>query len=54
MQAVECRSVISILYLKGRTHKETFYEVKEVYGDVNSHVTWSGTCIASSHVIRNR
>ena len=33
MEPVECRAVIRILYLKGRTLQETFHEIKETYGD---------------------
>ena len=33
MEPVECRAVIRFLYLKGRTPKETFDEMKETYGD---------------------
>lgn len=33
MDAVEYRAVIKFLYLKGRTPRETFDEIKEVYGE---------------------
>ncbi|XP_014785636.1 protein GVQW3-like [Octopus bimaculoides] len=33
MEAVGCRSVIKFFYLKSRIPKETFNEMKEVYGD---------------------
>ncbi len=33
MDSVEARAVIRFLYLKGRTRKETFDEMKETYGD---------------------
>ena len=33
MKSVEARAVIRFLYLKGRTPKETFDEMKETYGD---------------------
>ncbi|XP_076056318.1 protein GVQW3-like [Oratosquilla oratoria] len=32
MEPVECRAVIWFLYLKGRTPRETFDEIKETYG----------------------
>ena len=39
MEPVECRAVIQFLYLKGRTPKETFDEMKETYGDDAHHMT---------------
>lgn len=33
MEPVECRAVIRFLYLKGRTPRETFDEMKVTYGD---------------------
>ena len=33
MEAVEYRAVIRFLFLKGRTPKETFGEMKETYGE---------------------
>ncbi|XP_063884716.1 histone-lysine N-methyltransferase SETMAR-like [Scylla paramamosain] len=33
METVECRVVIRFLYLRGRTPKETFDEMKDIYGE---------------------
>ncbi len=33
MEPDNCRAVMRLLYLKGRTPQETFHEIKEIYGD---------------------